>query len=295
VGRSVDPDGPARRLVGTGVLLVLAYRSDELNRRHPLRPVLADLERHASLDHIRVEPLTAGYVREQMAAILGVEPERARTDRVVRLADGNPFHVEELLSLEDQRGLPPSLREVLAARLDQLTDESRRVAQLAAVIGRDVDSLLLTHISSAARLDVAAGLREAVDARILLAADDGRHFRFRHALLREAAYEDLSADERIEAHRRIARALTDHPEMGDSTPTAAVADRARHWRAAGSAPEAFAALLEAARSAASVTGWAEASAAYDAWLMGSGSRSQRRRRHARSDPRAGRRDRLVRR
>jgi predicted ATPase len=44
----------SRRLVGTGVLLVLAYRSDELSRRHPLKPVLADLERHATLDHIRL-------------------------------------------------------------------------------------------------------------------------------------------------------------------------------------------------------------------------------------------------
>jgi hypothetical protein len=89
----------ARRLAGTGVLLVLAYRSDELSRRHPLKPVLAELVRHATLDHLRLEPLSPSEVRAQVAAILAGEPESSRLDRVVRLADGNPFPVEELLSL----------------------------------------------------------------------------------------------------------------------------------------------------------------------------------------------------
>ena len=253
----------ARRLVRSGALLVLAYRSDELSRRHPLKPVLADLERYGTLDHLRLEPLTAAEVRLQIASIMGAEPDRARLDRVIRLADGNPFHVEELLSLEDERGLPPSLREVLEARLDQLDDGSRLLVDHAAVIGREFDSGLLSHVLADTRSDVPGGLREAVAARILLAANDGRHFRFRHALLREAAYEDLSLEERIHAHRRIAEVLTDHPDMDDRSPAVATADRARHWLAAGSEPEAFAAQLEAARSAAAATAWAEALAAYE--------------------------------
>lgn len=256
----------ARRLVGTGVLLVLAYRSDDLNRRHPLRPVLADLERLGTLDHLRLEPLTAPEVKAQIAAITGTEPERARLDRVVRLADGNPFHVEELLSLEDDRNLPPSLREVLEARLDQLDDGSRFVVGQAAVIGRDFDSRLLSRVLADGSFDVTAGLQEAVDSRILLAANDGRHFRFRHALLSDAAYEDVPLGERMEAHRRIAQALTDHPELDDRTPVVAIADRARHWLAAGADTEAFAAQLDAARAAAAATAWAEARAAYEAAL-----------------------------
>lgn len=254
----------ARRLVGSGVLLILAYRSDDINRRHPLRPVLVDLERHGLLDHIRLESLTAAQVRAQISAISGAEPDRARIDRVVRLADGNPFHVEELLSLDDGGQLPPSLGEVLEARLDQLDDASRKLVSTAAVIGREFDVALLNRVLGDASFDVASGLRQAVDARILLAAGDGRHFRFRHALLREAAYEDLSVDERVEAHRRIAQALTNEPAMADPGSTVAIAERARHWLAAGSAPEAFATQLEAARSAAAATAWAESLAAYEA-------------------------------
>jgi predicted ATPase len=253
----------ARRLAGSGVLLVLAYRSDELHRRHPLKPVLADLERQATLDHVRLEPLGPAEVGAQVAGILGVDPEPARLDRVVRLADGNPFHVEELLSLDDDRRLPPSLREVLDARLDQLDDGSRRVVQEAAVIGRQVDTVLLAAVSDVDPSQVMTGLRRALDARILVPADDGRHYRFRHALLREAVYDELPPVERIDAHRRIARALTDHPELGDPSPNVAIADRARHWLAARSEPEAFAALLEAARSAASAAAWSEAGAAYE--------------------------------
>jgi DNA-binding CsgD family transcriptional regulator/tetratricopeptide (TPR) repeat protein len=257
----------ARRLVGTGVLLVLAYRSDELNRRHPLRPLLADVERHAALEHLRLESLGPIEVRAQVTAIMGGEPESARLDRVVQLADGNPFHVEELLSIEDDRRLPPSLREVLDARLDQLDDGSRRVVEQAAVIGRQVDTVLLAAVSDAAKVDTVNGLRQAVEARILVPADDGRHYRFRHALLREAVYDDLSPVERIEAHRRIAQALTERPELGDVSRTVAIADRARHWLAARAEPEAFAALLEAARSAVSATAWAEALAAYEEALV----------------------------
>jgi DNA-binding CsgD family transcriptional regulator len=256
----------SRRLAGTGVLLVLAYRPDDLGRRHPLKPVVADLQRHAALDHIRLEPLDAAAVTAQVMGILGFEPEREKLDRLLSLADGNPFHVEELLSLDDDRGLPPSLREVLDARLDQLDDRSRQVVQEAAVIGRRVDALLLAAASGTGRAEVADGIRSAVEARIFVAAGDGRHYSFRHALLRETAYDDLPLVERIEAHRRVARALTDHPELGDDSHLVTAADRARHWLAGHVDPEAFAASLEAARAAVAANAWAEALGGFEAAL-----------------------------
>lgn len=256
----------ARRLAGTGVLLVLAYRPDDLGRRHPLKPVVADLQRHATLDHIRVEPLDPAEVTAQVVGILGFEPERWKLDRLLSLADGNPFHVEELLSLDDGLGLPPSLREVLDARLDQLDDRSRHVVQEAAVIGRRIDALLLAAASGTTRAEVADGIRSAVEARILVAAGDGRHYTFRHALLRETAYDDLPLVERIEAHRRIAQLLTDHPELGDGSHVVATADRARHWLAGHVEPEAFTASLEAALAAVAANAWAEARSGFEAAL-----------------------------
>jgi DNA-binding CsgD family transcriptional regulator/tetratricopeptide (TPR) repeat protein len=253
----------AGRLVGTGVVLILTYRSDEVNRRHPLRPVLIDIERHAVLEHVRLAPLTSREVRAQAAAILGDAPDARRLDRVVRLADGSPFHVEELLALDEGQRLPPSLREVLDARLDRLDDGSRRIVEIAGVIGRHVNAALLVAVADSSAADVEAGLRRAVAAGILVAADDPQQYAFRHALLREAVYESTPPSTRIDTHRRIAMALADHAGPGDASLTVSLADRARHWLAAGAHVEAFAALLDAARSAVSAGAWAEACTSFE--------------------------------
>ncbi len=204
-----------RRLAGTSVLLVLAFRSDELHRRHPLTPVLAELERNAALDHVRLQPLGSDEVRAQIAAIEGSSGDPTDTSRVVALADGNPFHVEELLALEGSGPLPDSLRDVLDARLGQVDDGTLEILREAAVIGRRVDADLLLAISRAGEAAVDDGLRVADDARILVSDPDGRHYRFRHALLREAVYDDMRPVERIATHRRIAEALTARPDLGD--------------------------------------------------------------------------------
>ncbi len=248
----------ARRLGRSGVIIIGAYRSDELHRRHPLTASLVELERHATLDHVRLEPLHPADVARQIAAIKGVQADDGQASRVVELADGNPFHVEELLALDRPGPLPSSLHDVLAARLAQVDDATVGILREAAVIGRRVDGELLAAVSRVDRDTVDASLRTAMDARILVADEDGRRVRFRHALLREAVYDEVLPSDRLALHRRIATCLAERPELGDPTPSTASADLARHWLAAGALSEAFLALLEAGRLAASVAAWAEA-------------------------------------
>ena len=248
----------ARRLGRSGVLVIGAYRSDELHRRHPLTASLVELERHATLDHIRLEPLSPADVARQIAAIRGGQSDDGHASHVVELADGNPFHVEELLALDRPGPLPSSLHDVLAARLAQVDDETVAILREAAVIGRRVDGELLAAISRVDRDAVDASLRTAMDAGILVADEDGRRVRFRHALLREAVYDEVLPTDRLVLHRRIATCLAGRPELGDPTPSTASADLARHWLAAGALSEAFLALLQAGRLAASVAAWAEA-------------------------------------
>ncbi len=253
----------ARRLVGTGVLLVLVYRSDELHRRHALTPVIAELERRSVLDHVRLEPLGAGDVSAQIAAIVGQPVETSRVGRVVELADGNPFHVEELLALEGTGALPSSLRDVLGARLGAIDDDTLEVVRQAAVIGRRVDGGLLIVVARTEPAATEAGLRSAVDARILVSDPDGRRYRFRHALLREAVYDEILPSERVAAHRRIAEALVAEPRFADPNPSVAAADLARHWLGAHAEPEAFVALIETGRAAWSAGAMAEGRHAYE--------------------------------
>ena len=118
----------ARRLRGGPVVLVAAFRSDELHRRHPLRPVVAELSRGYVRERVDLAPLDAAEVKAQIAELRGdTTPQRVAA--IVERADGNPFYVEELDHALDPaaRELPASVRDVLLARArrPRSADDSR--------------------------------------------------------------------------------------------------------------------------------------------------------------------------
>jgi DNA-binding CsgD family transcriptional regulator/tetratricopeptide (TPR) repeat protein len=254
----------AGRVGGGRVLFVLAYRSDEVRRGHPLRGVLAELERGGVAADIPLEPLARTDVREQLSAILGELPDASRFERIVTLADGNPFHVEELAALEaDASDLPRSLRDVLLARLDRLDDATLGLLGRAAVIGRDLDERLLVIVSDRRDREVHTALRQAMDFHVLEPAPDGRRYRFRHALLREAVLVDLMPSDRMALHRQVAEALEARPELAAPSPAVAAAELAYHWSESGDVGRAFPALVDAGRRGEAAHAWAEASEAYE--------------------------------
>src|SRR3984885_2097282 len=85
-----------RSLRGGRVLLVATYRSDELHRRHPLRPLLAGWERVRSVDRLELPRFDRGEVSAQLAAILGDDPAPAVTSLIFDRSGGNAYLVEEL-------------------------------------------------------------------------------------------------------------------------------------------------------------------------------------------------------
>ncbi len=252
------------RVVGSRVLLLLAYRSDEIHRQHLLRPVLAELERGAVAADIPLAPLGRTEIRDQLEAILGTPPSASRLDRIVTLADGNPFHAEELVALGiDIIDLPRSLRDVLLARLERLDPPTLGLLGRAAAIGRDIDEGLLIAIADLPGDGVRVALRQAVDHHVLEPTPDGRRYRFRHALLREAVLGDLLPSERVALHRRAAETLEARPELAAPSPATAAAELAYHWTEAGDAERALPALIEAGRRARAAHAWSEASDAYE--------------------------------
>ena len=88
------------------VFLLATYRSDELHRRHPLRPVLAELERAPRVERIALERFTRAEVTEQLTGILDDEPEADLTDRLYARAQGNALYTEELLAASVRRLRP---------------------------------------------------------------------------------------------------------------------------------------------------------------------------------------------
>ena len=104
------------------LLLVCTYRSDELHRRHPLRPFLAEEERRELVQRVELEPFSPAELAAQVAGILGRAADPALVARLHARCEGNAFFAEELLAASGGAAgpLPPSLREVLGLRLEAL-------------------------------------------------------------------------------------------------------------------------------------------------------------------------------
>jgi DNA-binding CsgD family transcriptional regulator len=253
----------ARRLRGTNVLIVAAYRSDELHRRHPLRPVLAELTRGFVREQVDLGPLSAEAIGDQVDEIVGRDDPALR-QRIAERAEGNPFHAEELVAIDaGDTPLPASLREVLLARLRTLDAATIELLGVCAVVGCNVDEAILEPVSNGDPVAIHHGLRDAVEHSILIPSEDGRWYSFRHALLQEAVYDDLLPADRVGLHRRVADALVADPALRSRSPAVEAGELARHRDAAGQLDMAFEAYLEAGLAAFRATAWAEAASAFD--------------------------------
>ena len=116
------------------MLVVGSYRPDELHRRHPLRPLLAELERAERARRIELAPLTAAELAEALGDILGAPPDDDLVDRLYMRSEGNPLFAEELLAagLDGRGALPPTLREALMLRIEALPPTAQELLRLLA-------------------------------------------------------------------------------------------------------------------------------------------------------------------
>ncbi|WP_217246868.1 helix-turn-helix transcriptional regulator [Streptomyces sp. AC602_WCS936] len=235
------------RTLRTGRLVVLAtYRSDDIHRRHPLRPLLAELDRLRTVRRIELGRFTRDEVGRQIAGILAYEPDPLQVDEIFERSDGNAFFVEELAVAAHEgccTGLTDSLRDLLLVRVEALSESAQRVARTVAEGGSTVEYRLLAAVASLAEDDLIEALRAAVGANILLPAPDGDGYRFRHSLVREAVADDLLPGERSRLNRRYAEALDADPTL---VPAAERVMRlASYWYHAHDPARALPAVLDA--------------------------------------------------
>ena len=246
----------ARNLADTQVLLAATYRSDEMRRSHPLRPVLAELGRLPYVERVELQPLTDPEIVELLTAIHGgpVPPQLAR--EVADRSEGNPFFAEELFAGAGGEGVPLTLRDILSARIDSLPESAKEVLRIAAAAGRRVDHRLLDVVAALGPGELDAGLRAAVEAQALVADADG--FLFRHALLQEAVHDQLLPGERTRLHRAFADALLAEPELAAGGADSVDSELAHHALAAHDLDLAFRSLVRAGRRAESLFAFSEA-------------------------------------
>jgi class 3 adenylate cyclase/tetratricopeptide (TPR) repeat protein len=195
------------------VLLVCVARPELLERR----PDWADAARGAWA--LRLGPLSAADSRALVDRLDA--PDRVR-DQIAEIAEGNPLFVEQMAAMvadDDQADmtLPMSIRGLLAARLDRLDEDEAAIVDRASVIGRDfplravvalAPDQLRTRVSALLLTLVRKGLVQPQRSA------DEDSFRFRHALIRDAAYESVPKHSRAELHGRHAEWL----EESDAAP-----------------------------------------------------------------------------
>ncbi|SEG80921.1 regulatory protein, luxR family [Thermomonospora echinospora] len=249
----------SRVLQSERVCLVGTYRSDDLHRRHPLRPLVAELLRLPSVSAVEVRPFERRETADYLVSLQGGDLPAEVVEQVHARSEGNPFYAAELLAAaRDGESLPPALADLLLARVERLREPAQRVVRAAAVAGRRVNDRLLRQVSGLDEAEVEQALREIVSHQLLL-PDGPDGYVFRHALLREAVYGDLLPGERTRLHAAFAALLSGRGTgIGRSA-----AELAHHSMAAHDLPTAFAASLEAAWDAERVGAPAEAHEHYD--------------------------------
>ena len=255
----------ARTLRAGQVTLVVSYRSDELHRRHPLRPLLAELVRLPAVERLELAPFTRAELAEHLEAIAGAPLPAEQVEGIYARSEGNPFYAEQLLAAgaDDARAeLPATLAEVLLARVQGLSEPAQQVLRVAAVAGRRVPHRLLGEVAGRPEAELEQGLHEAVDAGVLATDAATGGYAFRHALLQEAVYGDLLTGEQVRLHAAYARLLAADPD-------GAAAELAHHCLASHDLVGALAASVRAAEEAEAVLAPADAlrhlSAALRVW------------------------------
>jgi len=264
------------------LLVVGAYRNDEMPRSHPLRRLRSELRRQGRLRELPVEPLDASQTEALLRALVGEEIAPSLLQAVLRHTGGLPFFVQELgavlaadgrlrpgpggleLGEGDVLPLPEHVRDAVLLRAAGLDDDAHGALAAAAAVGQAFDPQLAATL---------AGLDEwptEPARRGIVIEDASGRFAFRHDLVREAFYGEIGWARRPVLHRAIAQTLEE-----SGAPASAIAE---HWALGREPDRARRCFLAAARTFCSVHAYRDAERAIrralDLWPEG-GEESER--------------------
>jgi len=247
------------------VLILGAYRSDEIPRGHPVRRVRNELRRARLLQEIVIEPLNPAETAQLGEQVLGQPLSVSLSATLYHLTQGMPLFAEELAATlsENERlynspagldltpgediPIPDTLRDAVLLRLDGLSEAAMALLEFAAVAGLQFDLELVINLAGNDH-----GLEELVKRSLIIETKSGQAA-FRHALTREAIYEDMLWTRRRTLHRQLAEQL----EAGHA-PAELVAE---HWLAGREPAKARQSLLASARKSCDMHAYRDAAEA----------------------------------
>ena len=178
-----------RRLARLGVMLIVSYRDDEVNDKHPLRSVIGDLP-PASLCRVRLQPLSEGAV-----GVLAVAAGRSPAG-LHEVTGGNPFFVTEVLAASENK-IPSTVRDAVIARLARLSAEARNVAHLVSIVPSHAERWLIDGMIGPS----GEVMQECLNAGMVAHRDCS--LGFRHEIARRAVEDSMSLPERQDLHAGV--------------------------------------------------------------------------------------------
>ncbi len=253
----------ARATRAMPLLLVGTLRDEEINAGRPLHTLLGSLGRERLATRIALRRIGLDDTARLVAELLNGTNDPDVVAAVHALAEGNPFHTEEVVQAMREDGttrpsLPENLQETVRHRVRRLGRDAERLLSAAALVGLRFPFEIARR---AAGLDPEAALDAlelGVDARIV--EESAGEYRFRHALTRQAMLDGLTHARRVYLHRAIAEAF-EHERDARTNERAEVL--ALHHEGAGQLDRALPYLLAAGERAQTRLGFTEAIAFFD--------------------------------
>jgi DNA-binding CsgD family transcriptional regulator/tetratricopeptide (TPR) repeat protein len=193
----------ATTLAQTSSMILGTYRSDELYPRTPLRRLRSRLLEQRLAEEVRLPRLDAAQTDALIRSLTGGTQSSDTINSVLDRSDGIPLYVEELLS-DRTSVVPATIADAVIVQRDSLAATTIPVLEAAAVIGRSFAIDLLEAVAGGARDETDIALGELADRNLVLAGADGATLDFRHALIRDAIYENISPLRKRDLHARVA-------------------------------------------------------------------------------------------
>jgi DNA-binding SARP family transcriptional activator len=195
------------------LLVVGTLRPEEVGEEHPLAALRLDLHSTSQVSEISLGPLNATETAALAAQVTGKELDPAQAAHLYAQSEGYPLFVVEMaraddvsLSVSADASLPLKVQAVIQARLAQLSPGARRLASLAATVGRAFTLSVLIHASVDDEDGLVRDLDELWQRRIIREQGE-QAYDFSHDKIREVAYAGTSPMQRRLLHKRVAQAL----------------------------------------------------------------------------------------
>jgi DNA-binding SARP family transcriptional activator len=250
----------ARATRSESLMLVATGREEEMPHAAPLQSLLASLYRERLGERLRLDRLDRDASSAHLADLLEREPEPELAVAVYALAAGNPFYTEEIVrTLRDPvppgevLPLPADLAAMVRERIARLGKNAETLLVAAAVAGERFGFEVARRAAGLPAEEALEALEKSLEGRVVEESEGG--YRFRHALVREALYRELTHPRRLHLHRAVAESLEAATATSRENEARTLAS---HYQAADLPDRALPYLIAAGRQAAARLGMREA-------------------------------------